>query len=133
MSSSLQLETDHDLQVPVTIHFFRKGVLPPVYVAVDFTSEPWQPVEMDFEPDQSSDTAQFRFSKSFPLVSPGEHQYKLRLGPGDESWTVDDDADMGMCLMRRYKLATVMPSTTRKGQIDCRRREYTTMYDRTRD
>ena len=95
-SSSPQPTADSEPQIPVTIRFFRKGVLPPVYVAADFTDEPWQPVEMDFEIDQSSDTAQFRFSKLFPSVTAGEHQYKLRLGPGDDAWTVDDDADMGM-------------------------------------
>lgn len=83
---------------PITINFTRRGVLPPVYLAADFTETPWEPIEMDFEADQSSDSAHFNFHKTFPMVKPGDHQYKFRLGPGEEGWTVDGDANMGMSM-----------------------------------
>lgn len=87
---------------PITIHFARKGVLPPVYLAADFTEPPWEPIEMEFEADQSSDSAHFNFSKTFPMIKPGEHQYKFRLGPGEEGWTVDDDVNMGESMVPQH-------------------------------
>ena len=92
--ATAETSSPSDLANPITIHFRRQGVLPPVYIAADFTKPAWEPVEMDFEPYQSSDQVHFHFSKSFK-VKPGEHQYKFRLGPGEEGWTVDDDVDMG--------------------------------------
>lgn len=73
--------------VVTTIRLTKPGLLAPVYLAGTFTD--WQPVELNAREDEDG---QYIFHKDLD-VSPGEHQYKFRLGHGDW-WITDTTADI---------------------------------------
>jgi hypothetical protein len=72
--------------VSTIIRFNKTDVQPPVFVAGTFTE--WSPMEMSHSTTESAGSLQNRYAYSTDL-SPGQHQYKFRLGPGD--WWVTDD------------------------------------------
>jgi hypothetical protein len=81
-----------------TITYSKPGTVPPIFVAGSFTSQPWEPQELDHNGDEGSGS----FSRTFS-VDPGTYQYKFRLGTGDW-WVVDETQKTGQC----FRLLSLM-------------------------
>jgi hypothetical protein len=76
----------------VTITFAQTGVQPPVYVVTSMSEQPWEPLEMSVEEEQTA-SANLIFTRQFKNVAEGDHQYKIRVGDGH--WVVDESTDSG--------------------------------------
>jgi hypothetical protein len=78
--------------VSTLITFEKDNVQPPVFVAGSFTG--WAPIEMSFKTSELNGSSKNVFSYMTNL-SPGDYQYKFRLGTGDW-WVLDESLPTGM-------------------------------------
>ena len=78
-------------QVSVKLTYRRNDTVPPVYVAGNFSSPPWQPLEMDVSEGEDGHNV---FSKVVDVSEGSEIQYKFRIGSGDW-WVVDESSETG--------------------------------------
>jgi hypothetical protein len=94
----------------VTITFSQTGVQPPVYVVTSMSEQPWEPLEMSVEEEQTA-SANLIFTRQFKDVAEGDHQYKIRVGDGH--WVVDESTDSGTLNRstkpRNHKANTAQP------------------------
>lgn len=74
----------------VRLEYSQPGLCAPVYVVTSMSDPQWVPIEMNHV---AGDNGNLIFFKEF-LATPGKHQYKYRLGPG-EWWVLDETKPSG--------------------------------------
>lgn len=95
MNTTTLLSTDRAdfIMVLIEIHLSHKELSPPIYLAGTFSE--WQPtIEMEHSVLHDGVQMHYDFRKVLDL-SPGEHQYKFRLGNGD--WWITDEKTATVC------------------------------------
>ena len=84
-------------QVPLKLTYRRDDTVPPVYVVGNFSTPPWQPLEMDVT---KGEDGQHVFTKAIDVSEGFEVQYKFRIGSGDW-WVVDESSETGKYISTR--------------------------------
>lgn len=93
---SPQYSTAPSMTCTVRLQYSQEGLNAPVYVVTSMSDPQWAPLEMDQENNADGTLV---FFKDFE-ATPGKHQYKYRLGPGDW-WALDETKPSGE-LQHRY-------------------------------